>query len=141
LLASLGYLSGGPHTAGSPMPDPKDRLAEYRLYEKAQAFLYDRRLEEAAVTFRQILARDPRNTLARRDLGGTYVEQKLYAKARECFEQVVTAAPDDYMAQFELGIADKRLGLIKDALEHLRAACKLAPGAEQCAKELDALEK
>jgi arylsulfatase A-like enzyme len=142
LLASLGYLSGGTHgPAGGAMPDPKDRLAEYRLYEKAQGFLYDRRLEEAASTFRQILARDPKNTLARRDLGGTYVEQKLYGKARECFEQVVTAAPDDYMAQFELGVADKKLGLMHDALEHLRAACKLAPGAEQCKKELAGLEK
>lgn len=123
------------------MPDPKERLAEYRLYEKGQALLYDRRLEEAAVVFRQILTRDPKNTLARRDLGGTYVEQKLYAKARECFEQVVTAAPDDYMAQFELGIVCKRLGLTQEASEHLQAACKAAPGAEQCKRELEGLEK
>ena len=142
LLASLGYLSGGPRTAaGGAMPDPKERLPEYRLYEKAQALLYNRRLEEAAATFRQILARDPRNTLARRDLGGTYVEQHLYAKARSCFEAVVATAPDDYMAQFELGIADKHLGLTKDALEHLQIACKVAPGAEQCQRELRALQK
>jgi len=142
LLASLGYLSGNQHAAaGGAMPDPKDRLAEYRLYETAQALLYDRRLEEAAVTFRRILARDPKNILARRDLGGTYVEQKLYGKARECFEQVVNNAPDDYMAQYELGIADKNLGLMHDAFEHLQVACRLAPGAEQCKKELDGLEK
>jgi len=142
LLSSLGYLSGRSRTAaGGAMPDPKDRLPEYRLYERAQALLYDRRLEDAAATFRQILARDPGNTLARRDLGGTYVEQKLYGKARECFERVVTAAPDDYMAQFELGIADKKLGLTHDALEHLQAACKLAPGAEQCRKEMEGIEK
>ncbi|MGD0362799.1 MAG: sulfatase-like hydrolase/transferase [Bryobacteraceae bacterium] len=141
LLASLGYLSGGPRTAaGGAMPDPKDRLPEYRLYEKAQSLLYDRRLEEAAAVFRQILARDPKNTLARRDLGGTYVEQKSYGKARECFELVVTAAPDDYMAQFELGLADKHLGLRQEALEHLQAACKVAPGAEQCQRELQSLQ-
>ena len=142
LLASLGYLSGRPHTAaGGAMPDPKDRLTEYRLYERAQAWLYNRRLEDAAATFRQILARDPKNTLARRDLGGTYVEQHLYAKARECFEAVVAAAPDDYMTQFELGIADKYLGLTQKALEHLQIACKMAPEAEQCRRELDALKK
>ncbi len=142
LLASLGYLSGRSHVApGTAMPDPKDRLAEYRLYERAQALLYDRRLEEAAAVFRQILARDPGNTLARRDLGGTYVEQHLYAKARTCFETVVAAAPDDYMAQFELGIADKNLGLTQDAQEHLQAACKVAPAAEQCQRELRLIEK
>jgi len=142
LLASLGYLSRGARAAaGGAMPDPKERLPEYRLYERAQALLYGRRLEEAAATFRQILARDPKNTLARRDLGGTYVEQHLYGKARECFEAVVASAPDDYMAQFELGIADKRLGLAREALEHLQAACKVAPGAEQCRRELEALRK
>ncbi len=75
--------------------------------------------------------------LARRDLGGTYVEQHLYEKARACFETVVASAPDDYMAQFELGITDKRLGLTKEALEHLQTACKVAPGAEQCRRELE----
>ena len=125
----------------APSPDPKDRLAEYRLYESAQAALYDRRLERAAAILRQILVRDPQNTLARRDLGGTYVEQHQYAKARACFEQVMAAAPDDYMAQFELGIADKHLGLAEQALSHLQAACKIAPEAEQCRRELRLIEK
>lgn len=142
LLASLGYLSGSAHAAtGSAMPDPKDRLPEYQLYEQAQTLLYDGRLEQAATILRQILAHDSKNTLARRDLGGTYVEQHLYEKARQCFELVVTEAPDDYMAQFELGIADKHLGLNREAVEHLEAACKVAPGAEQCRRELQDLEK
>jgi choline-sulfatase len=140
LLASLGYLSGGPRPANSGA-DPKDRLAEYRLYEDAQLALYNRRLDQAAAILRKLLAGDPHNTLARRDLGGTYVEQHLYAKARACFEQVVAAAPDDYMAQFELGVADKRLGLYPEALVHLQAACKMAPEAEQCRRELESLKK
>ena len=107
----------------------------------AQSLLYDKHLEEAAIVFRRILARDPKNTLARRDLGGTYVEQHLYAKARACFETVVATAPDDYMAQFELGITDKNLGLTKEALEHLQAACKVAPEAEQCRRELQTIQK
>ena len=138
LLASLGYLSGGPQAPhGAAAPDPKDRLTEYRLYETAQTSLYNRRLSEAAATLRQLLIRDPHNTLARRDLGGTYIEQHLYAKARACFEKVLAAVPGDYMAQFELGIADKRLGLYREALEHLQAACKMAPEAQQCRHELE----
>jgi tetratricopeptide (TPR) repeat protein len=140
LLASLGYLSGGPRGINSGA-DPKDRLAEYRLYENAQIALYNRHLEQAAAILLQLLAGDPHNTLARRDLGGTYVEQRLYSKARACFEQVVAAAPDDYMAQFELGVADKQLGLYVDALVHLQAACKMAPEAEQCRRELESLGK
>ena len=122
-------------------PIRKSVLPEYRLYEQAQDLLYNRRLEEAAAAFRKILARDPNNTLARRDLGGTYVELHSYGKARACFEQVVTEVPDDYMAQFELGIADKNLGLTDQAREHLHIACKVAPGAEQCRRELQDLDK
>jgi tetratricopeptide (TPR) repeat protein len=140
LLASLGYVSGGQRTDNSGV-DPKDRLAEYRLYEDAQLALYNRRLHRAVAILRALLARDPHNTLARRDLGGTYVDQHQYAKARACFEQVVAAAPDDYMAQFELGIADKQLGLYPEALVHLQAACKVAPEAEQCRRELESLKK
>ena len=65
----------------------------------------------------------------------------MYDKAKPCFEAVVAAAPDDYMAQFELGIADKHLGLTQEALEHLQAACKVAPEAEQCQRELKSLQK
>ena len=140
LLTSLGYLSGERHKpAGTALPDPKDRLGEYKLYESAQTELYDRHLERATAILRRILARDPKNTLARRDLGGAYVEEHQYAKARLCLEQVVTSAPDDYMAQFELGIACKHLGLKKEALVHVEAACSAAPQAQQCRRELEAL--
>ena len=138
LLASLGYLSGGPKAANGSQPaDPKDKLYEYRLYERAQMALARKQLQDAAIILRQLLARDPHNLLARRDLGGTYVELKQYEKARACFEDVVVAAPDDYMAQFELGVVYRRLGSFKEALEHLGAACRLAPQAAQCTKELE----
>jgi choline-sulfatase len=142
LLSSLGYLSGGPRpeSAGAA-PDPKDRLAEYRLYDDAQTALFNRRLDDAVSILRRLLARDPGNTLARRDLGGVYVEQKQYDKARACLERVVAAAPDDYMAQFELGIVYKQLGRKQDALDHLRAACRIAPEAEQCRRELQAVDQ
>jgi choline-sulfatase len=141
LLASLGYLSGGPRPAlAASAADPKDRLAEYRLYDDAQTALYNRRLDEAAAILHRILARDPHNILARRDLGGIFVEQKRYAQARPCLEEVVAAAPDDYVAQFELGLVYKHLGQKQNALDHLRAACRIAPEAEQCRRELHDLD-
>ncbi len=59
-----------------------------------------------------------------------------YPQARQYLEQVLAVAPGDYMAQFELGLASEHLGLYKDALEHLEAACKAAPEAAQCRREL-----
>ena len=141
-LRSLGYLAPGSRPAlDTTGPDPKDRLPEFRLYEKAQAALYQGRLEEATSMLLQILARDPKNTLARRDLGGCYVERHLWDKARISFERVLEAAPEDYVTHFELGIAEEHLGLLQQAREHLETACRIAPEAEQCRHELQTLQQ
>ncbi len=142
LLGSLGYLSVGPGAKlASSGPDPKDRLPEYLLYEKALTALADRRMAEAIAILHEILLLDPHNTLARRDLGECYTEQRVYSKARSCFRQVLTAEPDDYTAHLELGIVDEHLGLLEEALEHVRAACRIYPDSAQCHRELDGLEQ
>jgi len=139
LLGSLGYLAAGPRTGQAGGADPKDKLPEFQLYERAEDALSNRRLEEAIALLRRLLASDPKNLLAQRDLGGAYLDQKQYAKARACFEKVAAAAPDDYVARFQLAIANKNLGLKKEAIEQMEAACKLAPESAQCRKELEAL--
>ena len=96
-------------------PDPKDRLPEFQLYERATVDLFEYRTDAAIGLLRQLLARDPHNTLARRDLGDCYLEQKAYSLARVQLQQVLAAAPDDYVSQYELGIADERLGSWKEA--------------------------
>jgi choline-sulfatase len=140
LLGSLGYLAAGPRTGvQSTGPDPKDKLPEYQLYERVQLSLYYRRLDEAIALLSRLLANDPKNLLARRDLGSAYLDRKLYAKAQQCFTQVLADSPNDYVAHYLLGIADKNLGLMKEALGQIEAACKIAPDASQCNKELEEL--
>ena len=141
-LASLGYIAPGPRTNPTgARPDPKDRMAEFRLYEDSQVMLYKRRLAEAIATLRRILAQDPRNTLARRDLGGAYLEQKAYAKARETLAQVLLAAPNDYVTRYQLGFACEKLGLFKEAAAHLEAACAIAPDSVPSQTELASVRK
>ncbi len=142
LLQSLGYLApGSKRNSDLTAPDPKDRLTEYHLYEQALTALFDRRMEEAVATFSQILAQNPHNTLARRDLGDCYLEMRAYAKARTALEQVAAQEPDDYMVQLELGMADEHLGRLEEALRHVQAACKMFPASAQCKKELDAIQQ
>ncbi|HLJ46428.1 MAG TPA: sulfatase-like hydrolase/transferase [Bryobacteraceae bacterium] len=142
LLGSLGYLARGPRTKiAGPQPDPKDRLAEYQLYEKAMTEVYDGHLAQAVATLRSVLAQDPQNTLARRDLGACYLELRDDAKARSAFEKVLEAAPDDYMGQYELGVADEHLGLLQESLKHLETACGIAPDATQCRTELEVVRQ
>ena len=140
LLGSLGYLAAGPGLKrGTPGADPKDKLPEFRLYEDAMAALYNRNLEKAASILRRLVAMDPGNTLARRDLGSVYLEQKHYSDAAAAFRKVLEAAPGDYVTNYELGIAAARLGRKAEAEERLRTACRIAPAAEQCGQELKAL--
>jgi arylsulfatase A-like enzyme len=140
VLESLGYLSAGPQGAGSGA-DPKDRLPQFQLYEKAENHLLSGRVDEAIALLKQILAQDPKNTLAQRDLGVAYVSKGLYTQAKAALERVAGIAPDDYVGQYELGLADDHLGLLKEARVHLQAACAISPGAQQCRKALEAVEE
>ena len=92
LLSSLGYLGRGPATHRKSEPDPKDRLPEFYQYEKAIEKVGDRNLKGAIVLLKQILAQDPTNTLARRDLASCYLDLFAYADARVNFAQVVQVA-------------------------------------------------
>jgi len=142
LLSSLGYLSPGPRAANAgSQADPKDRLPEFRMYEDAQLQLYHRQMTQALTTLRQLLARDPNNLMARRDLGSTYVETGDFAKSREAFLQVLRVAPEDYMTNYEIGIDEDRLGMLPEAKGHLEAACRLAPESKQARLELDQVQK
>jgi len=140
VLRSLGYLSRGPRRrAIGSLPDPRDRLNELHLYEKADAATNRGDLTHAASLLHQVLAADPQNTLARRDLGVLYVERNRPADARVCLEKVLAFAPDDYVSQFELALAYAKLGQRKAALDHMRIACGLAPRSERCQAELHKL--
>ena len=134
VLNSLGYVAPGPKPANPSGADPKDRLAEFQQYEDAQIALYRGRTAEAAAILRKVLAQDPGNTLARRDLGGIYLEQKAYARARSELERVAAAAPDDYVTQYQLSLAMDGLHLPEQAAAHLKLACGIAPDAAPCHK-------
>jgi choline-sulfatase len=82
LLGSLGYLSGDsrPRLDNSG-PDPKDRLPEYQLYEKALTYQYGGHPREAISVYRAILAKDPHNVPARGNLGECYLSSQDVASA------------------------------------------------------------
>jgi predicted Zn-dependent protease len=125
-------VSPGPKSSTPSLADPKDRLPEFLQYEDAEIALYKGRLTEAAATLRKILAEDPGNMLARRDLGGVYLEQKLWTRARAELEKVAAQAPDDYVTQYQLSLALEELHLPDRAAAHKKLACQIAPDAAAC---------
>jgi len=179
-LESLGYLAaaspagGVGERHGMPLPDPKDRFAEFDLYQSAFVAFTEGHCAVAVPKFQSILKSDPQNTLARFHLGECYLHLKQarnalrewatvlklnpqyapaaeaigeycvlqgdYAKARRRFQQVLALAPESYSGHFQLALADKHLGILSEAREHLATACKIAPHDENCARELKSLE-
>jgi len=132
LLATNGYVAPGPKSSAPSLADPKDRLPEFLQYEDAEIALYRGRLAEAVTLLRKTLAADPGNTLARRDLGGIYLEQKLWARARAELEKVAAVAPDDYVTQYQLSLALEQLHLPDQASAHKKLACQISPDASAC---------
>lgn len=132
VLESLGYLAPGPrssaHTSGA---DPKDKLSELLNYEDAVTLLGKGQTAAAIRGFRSIVAADPNNLLARRDLGVALIEHKQFAQALPELRKVQSASPGDYITLYELGIADEALGNTRQALADYQAAASLAPGSDR----------
>jgi len=133
----LGYLSDGPQLPlERSEADPKERLAEFKQYNVASEAASDGHRDRAISILSELVARDPNNLLALRDIGAYSLDRKSYAKARSSFQRFLARAPNDYMGRFELGVADERLGRFKEAENELQRACSIAPEATQCTHEL-----
>jgi len=139
VLRSLGYIAPGPQGAAGAAPpaDPKDRLSELLRYEDALNRMVEKRYDAAIAILRSILVTDPRNLLARRDLGVTLIEKQEYAAALAELRQVAGSAGDDYVTRYELGIAEEGAEHYPEAVSQFEAACRIAPGAAQCRDSLD----
>ena len=76
-LESLGYLAAQPRgKMDESGPDPKDRFAEFTLYQKAFEDFPGGHTAAAMAMFQSILKSDPQNTLARFHLGECYLQLK-----------------------------------------------------------------
>jgi tetratricopeptide (TPR) repeat protein len=94
-LESLGYLAveprgentgcggkaAGPRSSGGEPcaasgPDPKDRFAEFQLYQSVYLTFMEGHTAAALPKFQAILSEDPQNTLARFHLGECYLQLK-----------------------------------------------------------------
>jgi choline-sulfatase len=106
-LKSLGYLAGAQRgNSANEGPDPKDRLPEYRLFEKALDSFYAHRLNEAIAGFRRVLTMDPNNLPARGSLGEAWLSAGNTAAAVREWKTALVIDPGftpaaDALAEYE----------------------------------------
>jgi len=164
-MESLGYLSGRSRRASlREGPDPKDRLAEYQMYDRALDAMYSQRLGIAIRGFLQVLAQDRDNLAARGSLGDAYLRYGKPDEAVREWTKALTSDPEyapaaEALGEYYMQRADwtKACPYLRQALasvpgdstlrvelgavvEHLRTGCKENPSSAAC-RELREAER
>jgi len=136
-MGSLGYLSGSSRKAPREGPDPKDRLAEYQMFDRALDALYSQRLDSAIHGFLQILAQDRENLPARGSLGDAYMRTGKADDAVREWTAALDSDPDYAPAAQALGEHYMRRQDWAKARPYLQQALKSAPGDSAVQSELN----
>jgi len=94
-LGALGYLwAGGPaREPGAVLPDPKDRIAAWDGFQRAQDLLRDRRHDEALAALRTLLAEDPGNVLALGSLAIALARSGEKQEALDVYKRLIALDP------------------------------------------------
>ena len=116
--------------------DSRNSMARYYL---GDACLRAGQSASALREWENALQSDPEYVPAAEALGAWWMGRGDYAKARGYFQKALAAEPQDSAALAEEGVAEERLGLLREALEHLEDACRLAPDLPQCKRDLEAV--
>jgi choline-sulfatase len=141
-LESLGYLPGSSRPATSDQgPDPKDRLAEYQMFDDALDAMYSQRFDAAIRGFQHVLQLDRDNLPARGSLGEAYLRA---GKADEAIREWTAAlATDPKYAPAAQALGEVYIGRqdwIK-ARSYLQQALALAPGDATVRYEMSVVER
>ena len=116
--------------------DPQNTLARFHLGE---CYRQIKQAPDALREWETVLKLNPQYAPAAEAIGQYWMERGDYAKARRRFQQVLALTPESYTGQFQLALADERLGLLPEARRHYEEACKIAPHDENCARKLNSL--
>lgn len=116
-LRSLGYISTSESRSGEELPDPKDRIGELVLVQRAQEFEIQGQFEEAAAIYAKILALRP-------DVATSYVNLALMKAQMMEFDETVRILelgleqiPESEVLLSRLGHTFMLLGRVKKALD------------------------
>jgi len=140
-LGSLGYLSGSRKAALRDGPDPKDRLAEYQMFDRALDAMYSQRLDSAIRGFLQVLALDRDNLAARGSLGDAYLRAGKKNEAVREWTAALAADPEYAPAAQALGEYYMSQQDWTKARMYLEQALAAVPGDSAVRYELGVVEQ
>lgn len=135
-LASLGYLSAGPSTAGGSLDDPKDRIATFEELRKGLGEMTAGQPQKAEEVFKKLLAENPRMLDVWDMYSRTLLNLGRPEEALAALKKTVDLAPETARAPYLIEVANLclQLGKWEDAEKHVEAIRALGdPAAEDIA--------
>jgi tetratricopeptide (TPR) repeat protein len=129
-----------PRPRPSPEPAPGERESAYELFRRGSRLLAERHPAAAAVVLERARRLEPGKASILEALGQAYFNQGAFDLAAERFRAMVDANPLAHYAFFGLGLAESRLGEMREARNHLRMAVRLRPESEDYRRALARVE-
>ncbi len=126
-LRSLGYVALSEGVSQLPggdegLPDPKDKVALFNLYLRAQDAAQMGKGATAISLLEQLLDRDPNIQIALHTLTNRYLQRRDYQKALNRCLSVLEKFPDSEAAAYNLGRAYSKLNRLDEAISAYRRA-------------------
>lgn len=100
-----------------------DKLDYYRL--RAEVFRLWGKLDRARRDYQRMVELDPSSAVAYNGLAEVLLQAGKYAEARDAALKAYELAPDEWVAAYNLGMIEDRLGESDAALTHLKRALAL----------------
>jgi arylsulfatase A-like enzyme/predicted Zn-dependent protease len=134
-LRSLGYIGADASAkiAKGPLPDPKDKMGEFRILYQAKLMEYEGKLEESEKGYREMLRLAPDVSWHYIGLAILLAREKRFGESIEVIKDGLKRMPDSVVLMSRLASFYMRTGNFKDAFEMSLATLKRDP------KHFDAL--
>lgn len=128
-LRSLGYLGGesSSEILKGTLPDPKDKMGEFRILYKAKEYEWEGKLDEAEEYYREMVRIGPKVSWNYVNLAIFLGKRNKMAKAIEALKEGLTSMPDNIVLLSRLSHFYMRAGKFREAYEMSQAALKQNP--------------
>jgi tetratricopeptide (TPR) repeat protein len=108
----------------------------YDWYQRGMQLLSGGDPAAAVHVLEHAVAAEPGSRSLREALARAQYDARQYPAARESFAQLVDSDPADDYAQFGWGLAARKMGELREAVEHLALAAAMRPDLGHYGREL-----
>jgi len=126
-LRSLGYISASESPSGEELPDPKDRIDELLMIQRARDYESEGKFLEAATIYEEILALRPNVAESYVNLALMKTEMREFDETVRILEKGLEKMPESEALLSRLGHTDMLLGRRKKALDTFGLVLKNNP--------------